>query len=92
MLVVNREKERAKISLRFDLQNSITILTEQKQQIESLIAAVNAAIEGVPSGRDTAVIDCCQRALKNVANAINALSAGRTYVERLDIYEEVDDG
>lgn len=92
MWVVDRQKERERIYLRNDIQSITTNVTNVSNEVHRLIAALDQAIGGSPSGADTRLIGICQSALQEISSSLQRLNTAYQYANELDVMEWIDDG
>ena len=92
MWVINREKENAKNHLISSITGNISNLTAYSNEVRDLASCINRTIGGLPSGTDTRLTGCCQRALNNLSQSIGLLRQSLEYARSLFIMEWVDDG
>jgi len=92
MWVTNRQKEQERIYLRADIQSITTNVTNISNETQCLIAAINQAIGGSPSGTDARLIGICQSALQEISSSLQRLNTAYQCVNELDVMEWVDDG
>ena len=92
MWVVDREKEKERIYLRSDIQSITTNVTQISNEIHGLIAVLNQAIGGSPSGADTRLIGICQSSLQEISNSLQRLNTAYQSSNELDVMVWEDDG
>ena len=91
MWVVDRQKEQERIYLRNDIQSITTNVTNISNEVHSLIAALNQAIGGSPSGADARLIGICQSSLQEISGSLQRLNTAYEYTNQLDVMEWIGD-
>lgn len=92
MWVVDRQKERERLYLRNDIQSITTNVTNVSNEVHRLIAALDQAIGGSPSGADARLIGICQSALQEISSSLQRLNTAYQCANELDVMEWIDDG
>ncbi len=92
MWVVDRQKERERIYLRNDIQSITTNVTNVSNEVHRLIAALDQAISGSPTGADARLIGICQSALQEISSSLQRLNTAYQCAGELDVMKWIDDG
>lgn len=92
MWVVDRQKERERIYLRNDIQSISTNVSNVSNEVHRLIAALNQAVGGSPTGADARLIGICQSALQEISSSLQRLNTAYQCANELDVMEWIDDG
>ena len=91
MRVINSEKEQARIYLRSDIDNVITNVTHESNEMHNTVLALNDVLSGACSGMDARFLGSCQKVLQDLSMALQALNHCRELVNRIDVSEEIPD-
>ena len=92
MRVINNDKERDKINLRFDIQSCNTTVTSERNKLQETVSVLQDAVGGSPSGIDGKLIGACKQALEQISICLQNLNQSRQFVDQIDTSEEVPDG
>lgn len=92
MWAADRRKEQERIYLRNDIQSITTNVANISNEVHGLIAALDQAIGGSPSGADARLIGVCQSALQEISVSLQRLDAAYGCTDQLDVMEWEDDG
>lgn len=91
MKILNREKSNQKIVIRNDLNNIITQLTHEQEQIKETLNQINLVSAGTPSGKDREVLNNLHLSLEKISLAIQSLRTAANSAAQFDVMEEVPD-
>jgi len=92
MRVINNDKERDKINLRFDIQSCNTTVTSERNKLQETVSVLQDAVGSSPSGIDGKLIGACKQALEQISICLQNLNQSRQFVDQIDTSEEVPDG
>ena len=91
MMVLNREKSNRKIVIQNDLNNIITQLTHEQEQLKETLNQINLVAAGIPSGKDREVLNNLQLSLDKISMALQSLRTAANNAKQFDVMEEVPD-
>ena len=91
MIVLDQEKSNQKIVIRNDLNNIITQLTHEQEQIKETLNQINLVSAGIPSGRDREVLNNLHLSLEKISLAIQSLHTAANSAAQFNVMKEVPD-
>ena len=91
MEVENSQKAQAKIYIRNDLKSNVTNISHENDEIQGTIAMLDQLLSGAASGIGDETIGQCQKAMRDLAQALQRFNSAAACVERLKSTEEIPD-
>lgn len=91
MEVENSQKVQAKHYIRNDLKSNATNISHESDEIQNTIAMLDQLLNGAISGIGDETIGQCQKALRDLTQALQKVDAAAACVDRLKSTEEIPD-
>lgn len=91
MWMTNNDKAKSQTYLKYDMQNLMAQLNSAEQKIDGIIASIDRAVGGIPSGLGNTLTDGCREAKSSLEEARRLLNTCNDCVAKLDVMEWVSD-
>lgn len=91
MVVVNKNKNIAKINIKQDLKNEVTLINDLINKINSITSNIDCEMSGSLLETDVKLINYCRECEEHLKKTLSRISSAQSFVEQLNVEEEVKD-